>query len=106
MASATEGRVERHLDRQVRERLGGITRKWSSLNYVGVPDRIVIVVGEVRFIEVKTTTGKLSPMQEREHTRLRTHGALVHTVYGEAGVDRFIEKMAAGTLSADEEELR
>lgn len=84
-----ENKVERYLNKKVEE-MGGITRKWSSPGRDGVPDRIVITQGVVVFVEVKTTDGVLSPAQEREHARLRKAGAHVTTVYGNAGVDRYI----------------
>lgn len=84
-----ENKVERYLDNAV-TRIGGITRKWTSPGRDGVPDRIVIRDGKVVFVEVKTTDGKLSPAQEREHQRLREQGVRVVTVYGEHGVDVFI----------------
>lgn len=85
-----ENKVEKHLDSQVRS-LGGITRKWVSPNYNGVPDRIVVISGIVIFVEVKTVDGTMSSAQEREHTRLISHGAVVKTVYGEQGVDELID---------------
>jgi Holliday junction resolvase-like predicted endonuclease len=84
-----ENKVERYLDDQVK-RCGGITRKWVSPGRDGVPDRIVIHNGTVVFVEVKTTDGKLSSAQMREHDRLREQGVKVVTVYGEQGVDVFI----------------
>ena len=87
-----ESDVEKYLHQQV-TKLGGTTRKWVSPNYVGVPDRIVILNGSIEFVEVKTNTGKLSPMQEREIKRLREHGCQVHIVYGKEGVDLYIQEL-------------
>lgn len=85
-----ENRVERHLNSEVLK-LGGISRKWVSPGVAGVPDRIVIVKGHVWFVEVKTFDGQLSPIQSREIQRLKNHGASVHVVHGEMGVDTFIK---------------
>jgi hypothetical protein len=85
-----ENKVEKYLADQVKKR-GGITRKWVSPGYDGVPDRIVIIDGNVMFVEVKTVDGKLTPIQVREHDRLTAVGAKVFTVYGEKGVDSFLE---------------
>lgn len=87
-----EARVEKYLDRMVREKLGGITRKWENRHHAGVPDRIVITPKMIAFVEVKTTDGELSTVQEREHTRLREAGANVAVVYGKEGVNNFIEE--------------
>jgi hypothetical protein len=83
-----ERKVEKYLDKEVKK-LGGITRKWVSPGRDGVPDRIV-VLHDIWFVEVKTVDGELSDEQIREHDRLRAVGAKVCTVYGEAGVDDFI----------------
>ena len=87
-----ENKVERYLDQRVKD-LGGLTRKWVSPGKDGVPDRIAILDGAVWFVEVKTVDGKLSVAQSREHHRLITVGAKVCTVYGESGVDSFIEEL-------------
>lgn len=84
-----ENKVEKYLDSEV-VKLGGVTRKWVSPGRDGVPDRIVILNGKVWFVEVKTDDGKLTPVQEREHDRLREAGARVHTVYGQPSVDMFL----------------
>lgn len=91
-----EAKVETYLDYRVVE-LGGLTRKWVSPGRDGVPDRIVIHGGTVWFVEVKTVDGSLSPMQKREHIRLRDCMARVRTVYGREGVDEFIEEMVGWT---------
>lgn len=90
---ARENKVEKYLDSEV-TKLGGLTRKWVSPGRDGIPDRICIINGTVWFVEVKTSDGKLTPTQKREHDRLRAAGALVHTVYGESEVDTFIEVLS------------
>lgn len=89
-----ESDVEKHLHKLITA-AGGTTRKWVSPNYVGVPDRIVIYKGHVRFAEVKTQVGKLSSMQEREIKRLRDHGAVVDVVFGKKGAELYVEKLIA-----------
>ena len=83
-----ENKVETYLDKEV-TRLGGLTRKWVSPGRDGVPDRIVVIYGDVHFVEVKTIDGKTSEAQKREHVRLREAGANVVTIYGNTGVDQF-----------------
>lgn len=87
-----ENKVERYLHDRATE-LGGTSRKWTSPGRKGVPDRIVIVPWAIWLVEVKTTDGKLSPDQVREHQRLRDAGAVVKVVYGHAGVDQLIEEL-------------
>lgn len=84
-----ENKVESYLDHQVTS-IGGMTRKWVSPGVDGVPDRIVIIWGNVFFVEVKTEDGKLSSAQLREHQRLREHKANVWVVYGHNDVDGFL----------------
>ena len=84
-----ENKVERYLDSEIMK-LGGITRKWVSPGVQGVPDRIVIINGQVYFVEVKTVDGHLSSWQEREIKRLVKHGVKALAVYGQDGVDEFV----------------
>lgn len=89
-----ERTVEQYLDMCVKSIDGyGLTRKWVSPGRDGVPDRIVILNGEVFFVEVKTVVGRLTSTQEREQKRLIDAGAKVFTVYGSEGVDKFIEEV-------------
>lgn len=99
---AKENKVERYLHTEVTKR-GGTTRKWVAPGVAGVPDRVVIVFGVVLFVEVKTIDGKLSAVQKREHERLAAAGAMVTTVYGHEGVDKFVdflEENFGGTADA------
>jgi hypothetical protein len=90
-----ENKVERYLKKQVTAQ-GGVSRKWVSPNHDGVPDQIIISRGVVWFVEVKSVDGVLSSVQKREHKRLRNAGANVTTVYGDVGVDTFIEELKRG----------
>ena len=85
-----ENKVEKYLDKEV-SKIGGITRKWVCPGRDGVPDRIVIINGDVTFVEVKTVDGTRSKNQMREHKRLRDKGALVLTLYGHVDVDLFVK---------------
>jgi 3-keto-L-gulonate-6-phosphate decarboxylase len=87
-----ENKVEKYLDAEITT-LGGVTRKWVSPGRDGVPDRIVILDGDVYFVEVKTVDGERSDAQEREHERLVKAGANVVTVYGAKGVNTFISNL-------------
>jgi hypothetical protein len=87
-----ENKVEKYLDSEVKK-LGGLTRKWVSPGRDGVPDRIVIIYGDVYFVEVKTDDGMLTVRQQREHDQLEEAGALVFVVFGNEGVDQFIRNI-------------
>jgi hypothetical protein len=84
-----ENKVERYLDTEVKK-IGGITRKWVSPGRDGVMDQICFLNPEW-FVEVKTTDGVQEPHQYREALRLINTGARVAIVYGNNGVDKFIE---------------
>jgi hypothetical protein len=85
-----ENAVEQYLDKQVKEQLAGITRKWVSPGHMGVPDRILIFNGHVIFVEVKVTGGKVEPWQDREHKKLESVGAQVYVVRGKEEVTNLI----------------
>lgn len=62
-------------------RTGGEVRKVRWIGRQGAPDRLVMYPdGELVWVELKTTTGKLRPAQEREHERLRAMGQTVHVI--------------------------
>ena len=55
--------------------------KVDSTSTRGLPDLLVILPsGEVHFLEIKTTTGKLSVHQQRIRQQLKEQNANVHTV--------------------------
>lgn len=85
-----ENKVEDYLKKRVKA-LGGISYKWVSPQVVGVTDQIVIIEGVVWFVEVKTLDGTLSPMQKRRQQELKDNGANVYNVFGQKGVDEFID---------------
>jgi hypothetical protein len=60
-----ENRVERALIKMIRS-LGGVCWKWTSPGTSGVPDRICILPGgRDYFVEVKSPTGQLDPLQKQ-----------------------------------------
>lgn len=72
--------------------LGGAAYKFVSPGNVGVPDRLVVLPGGiVAFVELKAEGGRLSPIQDRQISRLRELGADVTVVRGAEGVARFLE---------------
>ena len=59
-----EREIEAHLVKRARE-IGGIAYKFVSPAHRGVADRIVVLPGGgVIFVELKSATGKLTPLQE------------------------------------------
>ena len=85
-----EKKVEAYLKKEV-AKLGGLSMKWVCPSHRGVPDQIVMYLGVVRFVEVKTATGKTTPLQEKCHQMLRDQDFDVYVVNGADGVDEFIK---------------
>ncbi len=71
--------VEAYLVKRVKER-GGIAYKFTSPGRRSVPDRIVVWPGGYTdFVECKAPGAKPTPLQLREHEKLRAlgHGVVV-----------------------------
>lgn len=85
-----EAAVERLLDLRVNE-LGGMTLKLAPV-VAGAPDRLVLLDGQVWFVELKSAVGILSPIQLIAHKRLEARGAKVVTLYGLNGVEEFVKR--------------
>ena len=67
------------------KRMGGRAYKWVS------PGRIVIFPGRKPvFVELKTETGKLSPLQAAQVAKLKGLGQDVRVLYGHADVRAFL----------------
>lgn len=88
-----EKEIEKILVDEVK-RLGGRAYKWTSPGNDGVPDRIVILPDtRVIFVELKTDTGVLSPLQRIQIGRLKKLGQWVEVVKGIRGLKAFFEDL-------------
>lgn len=88
-----EKEIEKKLVTAIR-RIGGIAYKWTSPGNVGVPDRIVCLPGgKIIFVELKTETGRTSPVQEVQIGRLRKMGMDVRVLHGMKEVQMFLEEI-------------
>lgn len=84
--------IEKILVSEVKK-LGGKAYKWTSPGNDGVPDRIVIFPNRMPvFVELKTKTGRLTPLQAVQIDRLRELGQEVEILYGLLQVRDFLEK--------------
>lgn len=88
----TEREIERYLKKNV-ENIGGLAWKWVSPGQVGVPDRIIMVGGQIYLVELKTEFGSLSPIQIATHNKIRKAGCNPITLYGMMDVERFIREI-------------
>jgi len=73
---------------------GGEAIKMLSSNVTGLPDRICLFPqGRTVFVEVKSTGKKPTPMQLRQHTKLRKLGFEVLVIDSIEGVESLIGKI-------------
>lgn len=84
-----EKAVEELFKREAKK-LGARTAKFVSPAHRGRTDQILMVDGAVVFVEIKTATGRLSPLQIKELVELEKQRCCGTVLYGETGVRRFI----------------
>lgn len=83
--------VETYLRDEVKKR-GGRCIKLSSQFEEGLPDRLVLLPGEVAFfVETKRIKGVLRAMQKLQHKRLRKLGFRVYVPCTKKAVDTLLE---------------
>lgn len=86
----TESQIERRLVQGV-DKLGGKAYKFVSPGNIGVPDRLVVLPGgAVKFVELKTPNGRLSPNQRLQLRELSQMGARVYILWSAEDVDAFL----------------
>lgn len=85
-----ESALEAHFVRRITA-AGGLC--WKLVPVVaGIPDRIVLMPGGVTlYVELKTETGVLSPIQKHRHEQMRALGFHVYTLYGKQQVDDWVD---------------
>lgn len=89
MSEARESTVERMLRTRIQS-IGGFTIKLAPTER-GVPDRLVIMPGgAMHLVELKTTAGRLSPIQSHWHGKVRDIGVEVYTLYGPNEVAQWV----------------
>jgi len=85
--------IERYLVRRVAER-GGRAYKWVSPGHVGVADRIVCLPGGVVwFVELKTATGRLSPLQKVFAADMARMGINYIVIRSKGEVDELLQRV-------------
>jgi hypothetical protein len=87
-----EKHIEAHLIKRIKE-YGGIAYKFTSPQRRSVPDRLVLLPkGEIVFVELKAPGKHPTPLQLREHARLRELGFLVLVLDSKGAVDGVFPK--------------
>lgn len=84
-----EKTIERWLGEKIKK-LGGLWLKFTSPGRTGVPDRILILKGQVLFVEMKAEGGTLSAVQKATFKAMNTAGVTIHVVYGKEGAQAFL----------------
>jgi hypothetical protein len=87
-----EKRLEQRLVKKVKEK-GGLCLKWTSPGTTGVPDRLVILHGQVRPVELKDPKGKLSLRQNLMISELARRGVPVAVLWSDEDVDNFVDEL-------------
>jgi hypothetical protein len=67
--------------------------KFTSENNRGVSDRLVLTPGQVWFVELKRTSGKLTPLQIVFRDLILHFGLNHFVVYGKSDIKKFKEKV-------------
>lgn len=84
--------IEQYLVRRVKE-AGGTAYKFTSPGRRSVPDRLVLwPLGLLEFVECKAPGQKPTPLQQREHEKLRALGYAVTVLDSKAGVDEWLTR--------------
>lgn len=89
----SEKLLEKKLSKEVKL-LGGQCLKFTSPYFTGMPDRMILLPkGKVHFVELKSTSGRLSKRQKIVHAMLRDLKQGVTVIYDNNTLYNFIEQV-------------
>ncbi len=90
----SEKDLEKYLEKKIKN-INGLTFKFVSPSFRGVPDRVVIFSGDVYFIELKAPNKKnnLSALQKECITAMKQAGANVCVIWNKSQVDEFVNSL-------------
>lgn len=92
MVPVLEARLEARFRSRVRG-AGGIVVKLAP-TVRGIPDRLVLLPGgRMHLVELKTSSGVLSPAQRAWHNRAHALGTPVTVLYGPDEVDEWVGQL-------------
>lgn len=73
--------------------MGGITPKFVSPGFNGMPDRIVLLpMGRIAFVELKAPGKKMRPLQVKRKSQLEALGFLVYCIDGVEQIDEVLKR--------------
>lgn len=91
--------LEKDIERKLMMRVkgaGGLALKFISPNFVGVPDRIILMPnGKVAFAELKAKSKKPRPIQIRRIEQLRKLGFKVYVIDNTQMIGDVIDEIRA-----------
>ena len=88
-----ESNIEKKLAKAAK-RAGGMAIKLYCPNYVGMPDRIVLIaIGKVAFVEVKAPGEKPRKIQQKRRRELETLGFRVYVLDDEKEIGGIIDEI-------------
>lgn len=92
-----EKQLEEKLNKKIRE-AGGLSLKFSSPGYVGVPDRIILMPnGRIYFVEMKRHRGKrVLGMQKHVFEKFETLGFKVYILDSMREIEKFMKELENG----------
>jgi hypothetical protein len=100
-----EANLEALFHRQVRV-IGGVIVKLAPTER-GVPDRLVILPGgQIFLVELKTTNGRVSPIQEEWHKKAAMRGVNVVLLKGREEIVDWIRERADEMWERDNPEFK
>lgn len=90
-----ENVIEKALVKAVKQR-GGLAIKFNSVNYNGVPDRIILLPhGILVFIELKAPGKKMRPLQEKRKRQLESLGFQVFCLDSLEGIEVILNAVSS-----------
>ena len=88
-----EKKIEQKLCKEVKKN-GGIALKFVSPGFDGMPDRLILIaMGHIAFVEVKTTGKKPRKLQTKRHEMLRKMGFKVYVLDNEEMIGGIIDEI-------------
>lgn len=86
---ALESVLESRLFEAVRK-AGGLAYKIAPTT-AGLPDRMIIIGGQIYLVELKRKGERLRPLQRFIHEKILRRGVQVSVLHGEAEIDAWVE---------------